>query len=170
MNHKDESLQATSSTEKQEQSYEKRFPSSVDFTKILMTSEASQFDSERNERNKTIRRNRRTLNIEELDLVKLDNKSLQKISPRKIYRGGGYFTALAIYDNNANIDKVSVGEIRLGILDNVLNKRERSTDARMKDLPKIQTESSIELESKMPIELVCSRIANDDGIKSKDDN
>eukprot|EP00112_Aurelia_sp_Birch-Aquarium-sp1_P001252 Seg11296.1 transcript_id=Seg11296.1/GoldUCD/mRNA.D3Y31 product="hypothetical protein" protein_id=Seg11296.1/GoldUCD/D3Y31 len=141
---------------------ERRFASSVDFTRILMTSEASHFNSERNARNKTIRRNRKTLNIEEWDFDQLDNmQSLQKISPRKIYRGGGYFTALAIYDDNANIDKVSVGETRLGILDSVLNQRERITDARMKNPPKIQTDSSIELKSKMPQELICSRIANE---------
>ena len=146
---------------------ERRLANSVDFTRILMTSEASQFNSERNARNKTIKRNRKTLNIEELNLDKLDNmQSLQKISPRKIYRGGGYYAALAIYDDNANVDKVSVGETRLGMLDSILNKRERNTDARMKNLPKVQTESSIELEYKMPDELICSRIANE-GTKSK---
>ena len=161
---------ALTSEKRQESSMveERRLANSVDFTKILMTSEASQFNSERNARNKTIKRNRKTLNIEELNLDKLDNiQSLQKITPRKIYRGGGYYTALAIYDDNANIDKVSVGETRLGMLDSVLNKREsRNTDGKMKNLPKVQTESSVELEYKMPHELTCSRIANE-GTKSK---
>ena len=88
------------------------------------------------------------------------------ISPRKIYLGGGFYNAIAIYDKNAKIDIIKVGETRLGIMDCVINRRETTAATRTDSLPRLRN-TLVDGIHYMPEELKCGKISKQSG-KSKD--
>ncbi len=85
-----------------------------------------------------------------------------QIGPRKIYKGGGYYSALAIYDENANMKRVCVGETRLGILDWIINKNIALSrkDKEPLELPRISERQILGDVERMPNELTCKKLTN----------
>ena len=85
-----------------------------------------------------------------------------RVGPRKIYKGGGYYTALAIYDENANMDRVCIGETRLGFLNCIINKQniKARSEENVRQLPKMPVEVTVDGIKRMPDELRCSRLEN----------
>eukprot|EP00795_Rhopilema_esculentum_P012415 gene12415-3078_t len=83
-----------------------------------------------------------------------------KIRPRKIYRGGGYYSALAIYDRSANIHIVNVGGTKFE-MDADLHKRDKPLDVNNElSFPRVQSNSRINGISSMPEELECKKISD----------
>lgn len=91
-----------------------------------------------------------------------ESKPRGNIGPRKIYLGGGFYTAIAIYDKNANVEVVKIGETRLGFMDCVVNKKRRISAQNMRTpLPKLHITNSIDGSSYMPNELKCGKICEE---------
>ena len=88
------------------------------------------------------------------------------ISPRKIYLGGGFYNAIAIYDKNAKIDIIKVGETRLGIMDCIINRGEATATTRADSLPRLRN-TLVDGTHYMPEELKCGKISKKIG-RSKD--
>ena len=135
--------------------------SSFDSSKLLAVSSISNYDESKENINRETRR--WSNNCSNGDYAKVVGTngiwSQGKISPRKIYLGGGFYNAIAIYDRNANIDIIKVGETRLGFMDCIINKKEKGSKKGQNNcLPRLQTTLEVDGLRFMPEELKCGKI------------
>lgn len=134
---------------------------SLEFTNILTVSAVSHSDEARLDSRKTYVKKAVDLDFKPKTGIYNKSKPQEKISPRKIYLGGGFYTAIAIYDKNANIDIVKIGETRLGLMNFVINRKKTIVEKRRNTcLPKLHDTCRIDGAGYMPEELKCGKISD----------
>ena len=132
-----------------------------DDAKFLAVSSISNYDESKEDINKETRRSSNNCWNGDYTRVGGANRvwSKGKISPRKIYLGGGFYNAIAIYDRKANIDIVKVGETRLGFMDCVINRKKKGSNQNQNNcLPRLRTTLEVDGLRFMPEELKCGKI------------
>ena len=134
----------------------------LDITRFLAVSSIANTDEPKEHRKKEIHSASNYLlsgdNARTVDTDRIQSKG--KINPRKIYLGGGFYNAIAIYDRNAKLDIIKVGETRLGFMDCVINKKEQNVKKTPNNcLPKVRNTSELDGVNNMPHELRCGKIS-----------
>ena len=141
---------------------EQKLGSSLDFTNILELSFISSNDEAKEHQSKMNNYSRNNVNDDHLRTgIKQRIRSQGRIGPRKIFLGGGFYNAIAIYDRNSKIDIVKVGETRLGCMDYVINRKEINAEKnRNHCLPRVRNTLGIDGLRYMPQELKCGKISD----------